>query len=88
MILHTVCMLTGCDSALNEIGFSKASAGNTENESETSYDDVYNGIVESLQNMKMISEHRGSVDRYDVGIAVEKIIQTHPEFLCIDGYTT
>ena len=65
-------MLTGCNSSLNEIGFSKASAENNEDESEVSYDDVYNGIVESLKNTNMISEHRGLVDRYDVGIAIEK----------------
>lgn len=88
MILYTMCMLTGCNSSLNEIGFSKASAENNEDESEVSYDDVYNGIVESLKNTNMISEHRGLVDRYDVGIAIEKIRQTHPEFFWIDGYTT
>lgn len=125
IILCSVFMLTGCESALSEMGFSKASPESVINENvsssetedveeETSaetaadydndekeisaedvsdkpeiiYDDLYYGILESLENMEMTSEYRGSVDRYDIGNTIEKITQTHPEFFWIDGYTT
>ena len=109
IILCAVFTLTGCESALTEMGFSKVPAEKVASENEVStesiinesktskaisdeaeisYDDVYYGIVESLETMEMISEHRGSVDKYDIGIAIEKISQTHPEFFWIDGYTT
>lgn len=87
-LILSLVFLTGCEDSLIEMGFSKpAEQVATYNKAELSDDDVYNGIVESLADMSMVSQHKKELKRDDVSGIIEKIRLNHPEFFWIDGYT-
>lgn len=86
-VISALIFLTGCEDSLIEMGFSQPVIQTTVNKAEISEEDVYNGIVESLENMTMISEHKKELDSDTVSGIIEKIRLEHPEFFWIDGCT-
>lgn len=87
-VILSLIFLTGCEDSLTQLGFSPtATEQPTINEKEVSEDEIYNGIVQSLENMTMISEHEKKLDGDTVSGIIERIKLEYPEFFWIDGCT-
>ncbi|MDE5569391.1 MAG: hypothetical protein K2I82_01895, partial [Ruminococcus sp.] len=87
-VILLLIFLTGCEDSLTQLGFSPtATEQPTVNEKEVSEDEIYNGIVQSLENMTMISEHNKKLDGDTVSGIIERIKLEYPEFFWIDGCT-
>lgn len=82
----SVVLLAGCEDAVIEMGFTPPEVVQTTvNPSEVIEDEVYNGIVQSLEDMTMVSEYKKILDSDTVSETIDKIKLEHPEYFWIDG---
>ena len=85
-VILAVTMLTGCEESLIEMGFSKTPVKISTTESDTD-DEVYKGILESLENGTLVSNHNGKQDGDKVSEIINRIRADYPEYFWIDGCT-
>ncbi len=82
----SVMFLAGCEDTVIEMGFTPPEAEQTTvNQAEITENEVYNGIVQSLEDMTMVSEYKKILDSDTVSGIIEKIRSEHPEFFWIEG---
>lgn len=87
MILSAV-LLSGCEEAVLEMGFTPPeSVPVTVNQAEIAEDELYNGILQSLMDMTMVSEYENtfSINIGDVSRIIKKIRFDYPEFFWVNG---
>lgn len=84
-IILSLVLLSGCEEVVLEMGFTPEVVPTTVNQTEISENEVYNGIVQSLRDMTMVSEYKKILDINDVSAIIEKIRLDYPEFFWVDG---
>ncbi|MCM1132308.1 MAG: hypothetical protein NC340_02440 [Ruminococcus flavefaciens] len=88
VLILSLILLTGCEDELAQLGFSEpVIIETTVNTADVPEDELYGGIVDSLENMEMISTYSREIDSDTVSRTIERIRQEHPEFFWINGYT-
>lgn len=86
-LILSLLFLTGCEESLAELGFSEIAVESSVSDIEFTEDDIYNKIVESLENMTMISEYNKELESDTISRVIERVKKERPEFFWIDGYT-
>lgn len=81
-----VMMLAGCEDVI--FSESAPSAKSDETKTGVSDDDIFSGIVESLENMSMVSEYSCIVDADRTEKIINTIREKRPELFWITGFTT
>lgn len=82
-----VMMLAGCEDVLPESGFSESTVSD-EAETDISDDEIFSGIVESLEDMSMVSEYPCMIDGDRTEKVIKVINEKRPELFWITGFTT
>lgn len=83
-----VIMLAGCDDLFSESGFSESTVSDSSGETDISDDEIFSGIVESLENMSMESEYPCMIDADRTEKIINIINEKNPELFWITGFTT